>query len=127
MTDGARVVVDTNTFVSAALFDTSVPRQALNKVKSTGMILSSNDTMGELYSVFLRDKFDKYLSRNERAMFLQSVLDEVESIEITSRITDCRDPRDNKFLELAVDGKASYIITGDDDLLRMTPRTAASS
>jgi len=36
-------------------------------------------------------------------------------------ITDCRDPKDNKFLELAVTANASCIITGDDDLLVLHP------
>ena len=29
----------------------------------------------------------------------------------------CRDPRDDKFLEVAVNGMADLIVTGDDDLL----------
>ena len=36
-------------------------------------------------------------------------------------ITDCRDPKDNKFLELAVSANASCIITGDKDLLILNP------
>jgi predicted nucleic acid-binding protein len=37
------------------------------------------------------------------------------------QINACRDPKDDKFLELAVSGHADYIITGDDDLLTMHP------
>lgn len=37
------------------------------------------------------------------------------------RIIDCRDPKDNKFLELAFAGKANCIVTGDKDLLVMHP------
>lgn len=121
MTDSIRIVVDTNTFVSAAIFDSSVPRQVINRVKSLGIILTSTQVSEELYSVFSREKFDKYLSRIERTQFLLSVLNEVESVKITSHITNCRDPRDNKFLELAVDGNAQYIITGDNDLLDLSP------
>ena len=36
-------------------------------------------------------------------------------------ITDCRDPKDNKFLEIAVNGDADYILTGDQDLLILNP------
>jgi putative PIN family toxin of toxin-antitoxin system len=39
----------------------------------------------------------------------------------TETIQDCRDSRDNKFLELAVEAKASYVITGDKDLLILNP------
>jgi putative PIN family toxin of toxin-antitoxin system len=121
MTEGFRVVIDTNTYISATIFDNSTPRRVINHVKQNGIILISNETIHELYSVLFREKFDKYLSKVERAMFIRSVLDEVETVKITSHIADCTDPKDNKFLELALDGKANYIITGDDDLLRMTP------
>jgi len=33
----------------------------------------------------------------------------------------CRDPKDNKFLELAVAGEATHIVTGDSDLLVLNP------
>lgn len=48
--------------------------------------------------------------------FLSALLKEVELVDVTEEVFDCRDPKDNKFLELAVDGKAEFIITGDDDL-----------
>ena len=44
-----------------------------------------------------------------------------EWVEIDVRINDCRDPSDNKFLELAVSGRATHIITGDGDLLGLDP------
>ena len=43
------------------------------------------------------------------------------TIKPTETITDCRDPKDNKFLELAVASNAPFIITGDDDLLVLNP------
>ena len=42
-------------------------------------------------------------------------------IEPTEIITDCRDPKDNKFLELAVASDAQFIVTGDIDLLVLNP------
>jgi predicted nucleic acid-binding protein len=36
-------------------------------------------------------------------------------------ITACRDPKDNKFLELAVSGQATHLISGDPDLLVLSP------
>ena len=42
-------------------------------------------------------------------------------IEVTQTITIYRDIKDNKFLELAMEGKADYIITGDQDLLILNP------
>jgi predicted nucleic acid-binding protein len=40
---------------------------------------------------------------------------------VTEVVTDCRDPKDNKFLELAVSGRATHIVTGDPDLLTLHP------
>lgn len=42
-------------------------------------------------------------------------------VPINYRIRACRDPKDDKFLELAVNGSASLIITGDKDLLALDP------
>ena len=45
----------------------------------------------------------------------------VTSVAVTTSITDCRDAKDNKFLELAINGQANCIITGDRDLLVLRP------
>jgi uncharacterized protein len=42
-------------------------------------------------------------------------------IKIQEKIEECRDPKDNKFLELAIDGKATEIVSGDQDLLILHP------
>ncbi len=68
-----------------------------------------------------REKFDKYLTESERLRFLVALLKETELVEITEHIEVCRDPKDNKFLELAICGKADFVITGDDDLLDLDP------
>jgi predicted nucleic acid-binding protein len=33
----------------------------------------------------------------------------------------CRDPKDDKFLSLAVCGRATHLVTGDADLLALNP------
>lgn len=43
------------------------------------------------------------------------------TVETKHEITDCRDIKDNFILEMAVNGKVDYIITGDKDLLIMSP------
>ena len=42
-------------------------------------------------------------------------------IEIVERVTACRDPDDDMFLEVAVNGRATHIVTGDKDLLALHP------
>jgi predicted nucleic acid-binding protein len=49
------------------------------------------------------------------------VLAAAELVAISERIAACRDPKDDKFLELAVSGKAEVIVSGDGDLLDLNP------
>mgnify|MGYP001047646188 CR=1 FL=1 len=116
-----RIVIDTGVVVSAVLLPRSVPRQALDAAVSRGRLLVSEDTIAELDEVFRRPRFDKYVTEALRLEFLAALVRESEVIEVVDSVTDCRDPRDNKFLELALSGKASHIVTGDSDLLVLHP------
>ena len=60
-------------------------------------------------------------SEEERERFLRNLLQEAKLIEIEETIQACRDPKDDKFLELAVNGNADCIVSGDDDLLTLGP------
>jgi len=117
----SRIVLDSNVILSAALFKQSSPRQALDKAAVSGQVLMSNEIIGELQDIFNRPKFDKYSSKQVRNEFLNDFLAVVENVEIVEKITICRDRKDDKFLELAVNGNANYIITGDQDLLVLHP------
>src|SRR5574341_1369442 len=111
-----RAVLDTNVVVSAALLPDSVPRQALDQVLEHGKVLISSATVTELNDVLRRPHFDRYLAEEERMELLAALVREAELVDVTEMLTDCRDPKDNKFLELAVSGRATHVITGDDDL-----------
>lgn len=121
-----QVVLDTNLLVSAALLEKSVPRQALELALRSGEVLSSSQTLTELKEVLARKKFDRYVSQEIRLRFLVNFLNLTRPIEITETITACRDPKDNKFLELAVSGNAAYLVTGDTDLLVLHPFSETS-
>jgi putative PIN family toxin of toxin-antitoxin system len=116
MTD-RRWVVDTNTVVSALLFEHSTPGRAFSHARATGVLLQSEATKMELARVLERDKFDTYVQRDTRREFLAALFDEAEEVEVDVDIQACRDSDDDKFLELAVSGGADAIISGDDDLL----------
>jgi uncharacterized protein len=121
MASDVRVVIDTGVLVSAALLPRSVPRQAFDRAVSRGTLLISEFTLGELEDVLRRPKFSRYVSEEHRLELLEALVRESELVEITASISDCRDPRDNKFLELGVSGSASHIVTGDADLLALHP------
>lgn len=121
-----RVVFDTNTLISAALFAQSVPRQALDRAIIQGELLTSESCLAELNQVLHRPKFVRYLTPFEADLFINQYSLRIRLVEVTSSLTDCRDPKDNKFLEVAFDGQASCIITGDQDLLILNPYRAIS-
>jgi putative PIN family toxin of toxin-antitoxin system len=112
-----RYVFDTNTLISAALFERSTPGQALRH----GQVLTSPDTLDELVEVLARDNFDRYLTAEEREAFLEALVERVEVIEPVEETEACRDPDDNKFLELAMEGGAEAIVSGGKDLLALHP------
>ncbi len=116
-----RTVIDTGVVVSAVLLPRSVPRQAVDAAVTRGKLLVSEATVAELDEVLRRPKFDRYVSAEERLEFLAALVQAAEKVEVTALITDCRDRDDNKFLELAVSGLASQVVTGDVDLLVLHP------
>jgi uncharacterized protein len=116
-----RCVIDTNVFVSAAVFSNSVPRHAVSKALRGGLLLFSEYTIDELKKVLFRSKFDRYVSREDRILFLAQLGSVGEFVPIIQIVRQCRDPKDEKFLEVALNGRADVIITGDADLLGMHP------
>lgn len=116
------IVFDNNVVISAALFWTSIPAQALLKArKNNHIILSSRFTLAELRTTMLNSKFDKYVSLSKRIGFCETYESGSHIIPISVSILACRDPKDNMFLELAISANADYIISGDNDLLSMNP------
>lgn len=116
-----RIVFDTNVIVSAILFFGSVPRRAVEIASTRGTILTSAALSNELNRILEQDRFDRYVSRGQREHFLELLVREAEDIEITESVQVCRDPKDDRILELAVNGDAAYIVTGDEDLLVLNP------
>lgn len=115
-------VFDVNTLVSAFLIGSYTNNLAFRKALTIGKVVCSEGIKRELSDVFLRGKFDKYASLNDRVSILAFL--ETQFIELPTPdiiIQECRDPKDNQYLELAVSVKASCIITGDKDLLTLTP------
>jgi uncharacterized protein len=116
-----RFVFDSNVLVSALMVSRSKPRQAWDRARKVGVVLASHDTLRELDAVLHRPKFAAYVSPSETTMFLTEFARAVELVAIGERVALCRDPRDDKFLELAVAGRADFLLTGDADLLGLHP------
>ena len=116
-----RCVFDTNAIISAMFSKNATPGVALARAYDTGEILVSVPLMRELHDVVSRPKFDRYVTPSERERFLGLLLRDAQLVEITESIRACRDPKDDQVLELAVCGRADWIITGDADLLVLDP------
>jgi len=97
-----RFVIDTNTLVSSILMAASVPNLALQAIRNSGAILISTATLAELQTVMNRKKFDKYVTKEIRSEFISQIIQQSELIKIEEPIIACRDPKDDKFLEVAV-------------------------
>ena len=121
-TKDLRIVVDTNVFISASLAEHSISRRAVFSIfNHGGTLLLSQEVLAEIEEVLNRSKLNKFSRQEDRILFFRSLICEAEFINVSSRITDCPDPKDNKFLELAVDGNADYILSGDSDLIDLNP------
>lgn len=116
-----RIVFDTNALISAAILPASVSRQALVRVPMHFQLVHSADTWWELSEVIARRKFDSYLSGDDRSEFLLALARISEFLATSVVVTDCPDPKDNKFLELAVAAGAAMIVSGDGHLRDMHP------
>ncbi len=121
MKSDLRSVIDTGVVVSALLLPRSPPRQAFDAARTRGRLLVSQGTIAELDQVLRRAKFGRYVPEERRLEFLAALLRHAEMVEVVDAVTACRDPKDNKFLELALSGRATHIITGDSDLLVLHP------
>ena len=116
-----RLVVDTNVVVSAALVDDSAPARLVDYAAMYGRMIGTDETTKELVSTLLSSKFHRFAPMIRRETFLQRLEPLIEIVPVIQRIKACRDPRDDKFLEAAVNGRADVIISGDKDLLVLHP------
>lgn len=115
-----RVVVDTNVFASAALSAKSSPALAVYLTERRCLLLKSTATERELLQVVTRPQLARLIAP-PFLDWLSRMLAVAELVTITERVTECRDPKDNKFLELALNGRADVIVSGDHDLLTLNP------
>ncbi|MEI6332704.1 MAG: putative toxin-antitoxin system toxin component, PIN family [Pseudanabaena sp. ELA645] len=116
-----RLVLDTNVLVSAILSPNSISAKVLNWGEDNGTILYSTDTLREILSVLRRSKFAKYIDPEDIDGLSIRIKTAWIFIEILHQVRLCRDAKDDKFIDLALNGNASHLITGDTDLLVLHP------
>ncbi len=120
-TDKVRVIIDTNIFISM-IWGSQKAQQLFDKIISGDIIfLTSDQHLDEIKEVLNRSKFSNLITKAEvdELIFLLRFYSEI--IVSEQDIKDCRDPKDNMILEIAIYGNADFIITGDKDLLVLNP------
>jgi uncharacterized protein len=107
------IVLDTNLVVSAVINPEGAASQALDIADTYFDIVASQETLSELIDVLRREKFDRYAPREERKLFAMDYADTAKLVHVQTAVTECQDPKDNKFLALAVDSRAVLVVSGD--------------
>ena len=115
-----RIVADTNVLISAALKRQSVPAVALQRAVERGVLLKSTETERQILGVLDRPYLASLIAPDSRSWIVQ-LMETAELVAIVERIFACRDPTDDQFLEVAVNGHADLLMTGDKDLLVLHP------
>ena len=118
-----RAVLDTNVILSAALVAGSVPARVTQWALTHTLLLFSPATFAELETRIWRPKFDRYLSMEAR----RSILRDLDAVAEWVTPLDgafpafSRDADDDKFVHLALAGRAQWLVSGDADLLTIAP------
>jgi uncharacterized protein len=115
------IVFDASTIVSAALKADSVPERALLRAEEVDVFALSVAVFGEVAEVLNRRKFAQAIPRRRRNHFLRILRDSAIWFDPAVRVWECRDAKDDKYLELALAAAAETIVSSDDDLLVLDP------
>ena len=109
------VVIDTNVLISSVLSLKGAPAAVVKHFIAHGNILFSEETYEEFHSRLWQAKFDRYISREMRKAILLDFSNIAVWVKISGELELCRDPGDNKFLEVAIKANASMLVSGDRD------------
>ncbi len=123
-TDFARVVVDTNVLLSAALSPRGAPAELVDKLLAEGRLVFSRVTFAELESRIWKPKFDRYLPIERRNQILHELNASALWVDVSSTISILsysRDGQDDAFVHAALAAGATRLVSGDDDLLCLHP------
>ncbi len=111
-----RLIIDTNLWISYLLgLDLNNLTDSIRH--RVVILLSSKELLFEFIQVAARPKLSRYFQERELVELIDFLKYFSELIQVTSQVVICRDPKDNFLLALALDGKASHLLTGDHDLL----------
>jgi uncharacterized protein len=91
------------------------------RARQQDVIALSHPVFNEIKEVLRRPKFARYLTDADRREVLGLLAGAAVWVEPTVAVTDCRDPKDNIYLELAAAAQAEVVVSSDGDLLALNP------
>jgi uncharacterized protein len=115
------VVFDASTVVGAAINVESVPARAVALARMHGTICLSQAVEAEIREVLARPKFQFLFDEATQRLLLDSLTAGALLVDPILEISDSRDAKDNKYLELALAAGAETIVSSDRDLLVLDP------
>jgi len=119
-----RVVIDTNILVRALIRPRGSVGPLLLRLRSGHFtLLYTQSLLEELVDVLSRPHLrNKYgVTEDDVKTVVALLLLRGEAVSVSQSLTVCRDPKDDKFLETAMAGRADVIVSGDEDLLVLDP------
>jgi len=116
-----RLVFDTSSLVPVCLHPEREPARIFRRALLAHEVVASVETFDELAAVLARDKFDAWQPREHRLTWLRLFRGAVTWVETVTPVAECRDPKDDKFLALALSAKADILVSSDIHLLEMHP------
>ena len=111
------MVFDASSIVGAALRPGGIPQRALLAARARGTIVLSSAVHDEIRDVLGRPKFAAVLAPDLRQEIQELLTAAALWVEPDARVMDCRDAKDNKYLELSLAAGAEAIVSSDNDLL----------
>lgn len=112
-----RILIDTNIVISGLFFH-GLPNQLLSELNFEKFNVCINDEIFDEYRTQIDKKVLKPKYRLDREL-RQKFFSSLQSFKKVSNLKVCRDPKDDKFINCAIDAKAIYIVSGDNDLLTL--------
>jgi uncharacterized protein len=116
-----RIVFDTSALIPACLYPEREPARIFRQAVIAHDIFSSLEAIKELQVVLSRTKFEVWQTLGNRLAWVKLYISVISMVELQERVYDCRDSKDNKFLETAIAAKADVLISSDIHLLELHP------
>ncbi len=115
------IVFDVSALVGAPYDATGCRNSPCAGALDTDRIAVSEPVLAELLDVFARPRLRRFVRPEMRDGIVSELFAHGVFFTPEERVTDCRDSKDNMYLELALASGSGTIVSSDGDLLVLHP------